>query len=116
MNGIHLDFQSFEPAFDFAMGVEAAVADTHAPYAAAYMVYLDAKSFGMAQVHQHADSAGSVKTEKVEAFSKNQYLYIVRTIGDISRVFKYFAPTGLLLSEACLIAQEHYRMSTLPLI
>jgi hypothetical protein len=116
MNGIHLDFQPFQPAFEGIIGIEGALADTHAPYAAAYMVYLGARSFGMSVEHRHADSSGCVKTEKVEAFSNNQYLYIVRTIGDKSRVYKYFAPYGLLLSEACLIAQEHYRLTTLPLV
>ncbi len=117
MSGIHPDFKSFEPSFDFAKGIEAAVADNHSPFAAAYMVYLKAKPFGYAQVHQKADSkTGFVKTEKVEAFSDKQILYICRTIGDVTRIFKYFAPTGLLLVEAFQIAEEHYKMSTLDLI
>lgn len=115
MSGIHLNFQSFDSIFDFAPGVGSAVAETHEPYAIAYLTYLGAKPFGHAQVHQKAQSDGSIKSEKVEAFSDKQFLYVCRTINGITRVFKFYAPTGLLLIEACRIAEEHYKMSTLDL-
>ncbi|WAH62181.1 hypothetical protein LZ023_40605 (plasmid) [Pseudomonas silvicola] len=116
MKGIELFWESFSPVFEFAPGVEAEVADTFAPYAAAYMAFLEAKPFGSARVHQKADSTGAIKTEKVEAFSDKQYLYVCRTIGTKTRVFKFYATTGLLLTEAVQIAQSHYEMSTLELI
>jgi hypothetical protein len=115
MSGINLDFQSFDSLFDFAPGVESYVAETHEPYAVAYLAYLGARPFGQARIHQKAESDGSIKSEKVEAFSDNQFLYVCRTINGITRVFKFFAPTGLLLIEACKISEEHYKMSTLHL-
>lgn len=115
MTGIELAFEAFTPMFDFAPGVEAEVAETLSPYATAYMDYINAKPFGLALIHQRIDK-GVTKTEKVEAFSNKQYLYVLRTIGYQTRVFKFFAPTGLLLSEAVQIVQVHQQMSTLDLI
>jgi hypothetical protein len=111
MNGIHLDFQSIDASLAYA-GVEVAVATTHEPYAAAYMTYLGAKPFGLPRIHQKANSAGVIKSEKVEAFSEKQFLYVCRSLDGITKVYQYFAPTGLLLMEAAKIAQEHYEMST----
>jgi len=115
-NGLNLDFQVFFPCFEFADCVEGAVAETHSPYAAAWLVWIQARPFGNAVIHQKAHADGTIKTEKVEAFTYDRYLIVTRTIGDITRVFKFQAPSGLLLQEAMMIAQEHYKMSTLELI
>ncbi|MBN3470689.1 hypothetical protein G0D98_19695 [Pseudomonas savastanoi pv. phaseolicola] len=115
MNGVHLEFKTASHLFE-AQGIEAELAEAMTPYATAYMEYLGARPYGHLTVHTHAGEDGITKFEKVQAFSVNQYLYVCRSIDDKTRVFKYFAPTGLLLSEADQIAQEHYKMTTLHLI
>lgn len=113
MNGIELDFQTAGQTFDVAVGVQCDHAECKSPYAVAYMDYLKAHAFGPVHVHSKFVKANLLKTEKVQAFSTNQYLYIIRTIDDDSKVFRFYAPTGLLFTDAVKITQAHYEMSTL---
>ncbi|WP_144940746.1 hypothetical protein [Pseudomonas alabamensis] len=114
---LQLHFETFCHMHEQAPHVEAAVAnDVPVHHAAAFMAFLQAKPFGKEVIHRKIGTDGYTKSEKVQAFTYDRYLIVVRTIGDTSRVFKFEAPNGLLLSHAETIALEHYKMSTLHLI
>lgn len=114
---LQLQFQTAYHTFEQLPDVVVAYADdVPAHHASALMVYLQAKPFGKEVIHRKIGSDGYTKSEKVQAFTYDRYLIVVRTIGDTSRVFKFEAPMGLLLTEAEFIAQEHYKLSTLHLI
>ncbi|HGM4353832.1 TPA: hypothetical protein ACKPJR_006354 [Pseudomonas aeruginosa] len=113
---LQLDFQAFCPCFEHAPRVEGAYADAPAHHAAAYLAFLQVKPFGKAVIHRKVEWDKTIKTEKVEAFTFDRYLIVARTTGDTTRVFQFQAPLGLLLQEAIVVAQEHYKMSTLDLI
>nr|ALG88749.1 Hypothetical protein Drgb7_00008 [uncultured bacterium] len=112
-----LQFETFLPCFEHAPRVEAAKAeDVPFHHAAAYLAFIQAKPFGKEVIHHKIDNDGYTKSEKVQAFTFDRYLIVLRTIGDISQVFKFDAPMGLMLQEAIHVAQVHYKMSTLHLI
>lgn len=115
MTGIELDFKSFDPLFDFARGVEGDIALCKSPYASAYMDYKNARAFGNVHVQSKFVKANLLKTETISAFFDKQYLYIVRTIDNDSKVFRFYAPTELRFVDAVEIVELHQRMSTLHL-
>lgn len=51
MSGIELDFQSFNPIFEFAPDVLGDFAECKSPFASAFMDYLKAHAFGNIHVH-----------------------------------------------------------------
>lgn len=113
MSGIELDFQIIGHTLEVADGVQCEYAECKSPYAFAYMDYIKANAFGSVHCHSKYVKANLLKTEKVQAFSTNQFLYIVRTLDGDAKVFRFYAPTGLLFTEAVTIVQAHYEMSTL---
>ncbi|HDZ58182.1 MAG TPA: hypothetical protein ENI17_02890 [Pseudomonas xinjiangensis] len=115
MSSADPEFQPLKPVFDFAFGIEACVAITEEPDALVFLLRIGVHPFGDTKIHPLKAKDGSTKTEKVQAFSEKQFLYVCRTIGLVTRIFRYYAPTGLLLVEACRIAEEHYQTSTLEL-
>ena len=115
MSGIELDFKSFDPIFDFAVGVLGDVALCKSPYASAYMDYLKAHAFGNIHVQSKYVKANLLKTESISAFYDKHYLYVVRTIDNDSKVFRFYAMTELRFVDAVKIVELHQQMSTLDL-
>ncbi|AZG89383.1 hypothetical protein N032_27930 (plasmid) [Pseudomonas syringae pv. pisi str. PP1] len=113
MTGIKLNFEAFEPIFEFAPDVLADIAECKSVYASAYMDYLKAKAFGEIHVHSKWVAANTLKTESIAAFFDNQYLYVVRTRDADSKVFRFYAPTQLRFVDAVAIVEKHQQMSTL---
>ncbi|NMX89457.1 hypothetical protein HBO11_28250 [Pseudomonas sp. WS 5010] len=115
MSGIELDFQAVPTLFDFAPDVLADHAMCKSAYASAYMDYLKAHAFGNVHVHSKFVAANLLKTEKISAFYDKQYLYVIRTLDDDSKVFRFYAPTELRFVDAVKIVELHQQMSTLDL-
>lgn len=116
MSGIELDFQSFDPIFEFAPDVLGDFAECKSPFASAFMDYLKAHAFGNIHVHSKYVKANLLKTEAIQAFYDKHYLYVVRTIDNDSKVFRFYAPTELRFVDAVKIVESHQRMSTLDLL
>lgn len=115
MNGIELDFKSFYPAFEFSNGILGDIATAKSPFAFAYMNYIKAHAFGPVHTHSKFVAANLLKTEEIQAFYDKHYLYVIRTIDNDSRVFRFYAETELLFCEAVKIVKLHQEMSSLDL-
>lgn len=113
MSGIKLDFQAVPTLFEFATDVLADYAMCKSAYASAYMDYLKANAFGNVQLHSRYVAANLLKTEKISAFYDKQYLYVIRSLDDDSKVFRYYAPTELRFVDAVKIVEHHQSKSTL---
>ena len=113
MSGIKLDFKPVPTLYEFAPDVLADHAMCKSAYASAYMDYLKAHAFGNVHVHSKFVAANLLKTEQISAFYDKQYLYVIRTRDDDSKVFRFYAPTELRFVDAVKIVESHQRMSTL---
>lgn len=113
MSGIELDFEAVPTLFEFAPDVLADYAMCKSAYASAYMNYLKAHAFGNVHVHSKFVAANLLKTETISAFYDKQYLYVIRTRDDDSKVWRFYAPTELRFVDAVKIVETHQRLSTL---